>query len=57
MFKLSGIGFHELNDGVQRVGHVHHIHVHALRNWADKRFTLHGCVVDFHSVVGCTPAG
>ena len=55
--EFARVGFHQVDGGFQRVGHVHHVHEGAFRDGADEFLALHGGIVDLHGVVGGAAAG
>ena len=51
------IRFHELDDGIEGVRHVHHVHVGAFLNEAGIRMIFQGFIIDVNRVVGGSAAG
>ncbi len=57
VLQFRRVRFHQLHDGVQGVGHVHHVHVGSLFHVAGEGAFADGVIVDFDRVVGGASAG
>ena len=56
MNQTGRIGLHQLHAGVQRVGHVHHVHIDVARNRAGEAARFHRIVENLDGIVRRAPA-
>ena len=54
MYQLILVGLHQLDSGMQGIGHVHHVHTRTLTDGTNKLFAFNCRVIDVYGVVGCS---